>query len=247
MLKLILIILTNTLVFNAFAFEHKKPFDLFTYIDKPPFILDQEKEIGMSYDLARSLEAFAPTYHFQVVYVPKIRALKMLNEKSGALLWTNPLWVNDRKKSKYDWISNLMLDSELYITNDKDLVYKDISSLNGKVIVGVRGYVYVNFEDGASQHNFTRFNVRHESLVADMLLKNRADVGIIGLQSYWFMKRNNPDISKKTYILNGDGTPFYRSILTSKASPELNNIMVRWLRSDLGKKQWQAIKNKWLH
>lgn len=246
MRKLILILMINAVAFDGFAFDHKKPFDLFTYLNKPPFIVDQEKKIGMSYDLARALEAFVPSYHVQLLYVPKIRAIEMLT-KGGAMLWINPLWVNDKKKSKYDWISNLIVDSELYVTNDKNFVYNGVASLDGKVLAGVRGYTYVNLNEGLGQHKFTRVNVQHEALITDMLLKNRADVGIIGMQTFWFLERNNPEVKNRIFIANGDGIPFYRSILTSKASPELKNIMMRWFESDLGKKQWQDIKNKWLH
>ena len=80
-----------------------------------------------------------------------------------------------------------------------------------------------------------------------MLLSNRADVGVIGFQTYEYFKRTIPEIKGKLYVLNDYKKEFYRSILLDKSKLELKQDIDNWFISEQGMATWRALKAKWLH
>ena len=243
LLKGILIIIT---LFNSTVLLAKEDVEFYIYYDKPPFVIDKEKNIGLSYDFISALNDYSEKYHYLVSYAPKQRAISFAKEHSG-VLWTTPIWVEDPKKEKYAWIEDLIFESEQYITNDPDLVYKDVNSLAGKIVVGVRGYSYFNLEQAFNDNLMTRVDVHNEKIIPLMLLRDRADVGIIGMQTYEYLKRSIPEMQEKLYVLKGYKKYFYRSILIDKSKMELKQDIEKWINSPKGRAQWQALKEKWLY
>lgn len=243
--KLFCIIFLLILTFSAQIYS-KEHISLYTYLNKPPFIVDKENESGLSYDLVRSLNQFSTNYTYQLVYIPKQRSINFLIDP-GVLLWVNPLWVKDKEKIKYAWIEDLIKDKELYITNDPSLRYKNPTSLFGKTLVGVRGYTYINLENLVKKHKINRVDVTKELLVPQMLIKNRADIGVIGMQTYSYIQKEFPKITEKLFILENYEMEFTRSVLISKANIGIKDDINIWLASVQGKAQWLAMKQKWLH
>ena len=129
--------------FNPMLSYSKQDVEFYIYYDKPPFIVDKDNRIGLSYDFVDALSQYSEKYNYRVKYLPKKRAMDFSQKYSG-VLWTNHLWVNDPNSVKYNWITDLIFEQELYITNDENLTYKGLESLYGKVLVGVRGYTYYN-------------------------------------------------------------------------------------------------------
>ena len=236
MLLVLLFILDSTFTFA------KENVEFYIYFNKPPFIIDEEKQTGLSYEFIAALNEYSQKYHYTVSYVPKQRAINFAQDYSG-VLWTNPFWVGDPDRIKYD----LILDRENYITNDPKFTYQGIESLYGKSIVGVRGFTYFNLEPAFSEKKITRVNVHNEKLIPLMLLSNRADVGVIGFQTYEYFKRTIPEIKDKLYVLNDYKKEFYRSILLDKSKLELKQDIDNWFVSEQGMATWRALQAKWLH
>lgn len=219
----------------------KERVSLYTYFDKAPFIIDKDNKRGLSFDLARKLTEHSSLFRFEVVYLPKQRAIERL-DKRGAMLWINPLWVGDKSQTKYDWISDIINDSELYVSPDSELKYKGIESLYNKTMVGVRGYNYVNLDDAVAQGKIRRFDVTQESLIVDFLMKKRADFGVIGAQTFAYFQRNLVSTGSKLHIVSGYHNPFTRSILVSKADARLKQELQSWFATT----EWQSLQQKWL-
>ena len=55
---------------------------LYTYHQKPPFIVDKDKRQGLYYDLAEELNKISPIYKFHTVYVPRKRLNLMLTKRN---------------------------------------------------------------------------------------------------------------------------------------------------------------------
>ncbi|GHE84324.1 transporter substrate-binding domain-containing protein [Thalassotalea profundi] len=241
-LKILLLVLS---LLCSKAIHAKENVEFYIYIDKPPFIINKEKEIGLSYDFFNALNEYSDKFNYVLKYVPKLRAITFSKSQSG-VLWTTPFWVGDENLVKFDWISNLMSDRELYITNDSELTYEGIESLYGKELVGVRGFTYFNLEAAFNDKKITRVDVHNETIIPLMLLNNRADVGVIGLHAYNYLKNTMPEVKNKLYILEGYQKEFFRSILIDKSKPELKVDIENWFKSEEGKAKWLEIKAKWL-
>lgn len=242
LLKIFCIILPFITAFNV---EAKKEIALYIYFDKPPFIVDQKNKVGLSYDFSAALNRYSSIHKYSIIQTPKPR---ILNEKDvgNAVLWTNPAWVKDINMDKYDWILNLIPEQELYITHDKNLTYKNQSSLHNKKIATVRSYRYFNLEKLFNEGLAIRTNVHNERAVALMLVYKRADLGVVGLQTFEYFKRTIPEVRNNLNILSGYKESFQRGILINKSNPEIKHDIQGWLNSEEGKAEWQAIKNKWL-
>ncbi|MDO6446297.1 transporter substrate-binding domain-containing protein [Colwellia sp. 1_MG-2023] len=223
----------------------KTAIDLFIYVDKPPFTVDKNAKLGLNYDFAAALNRHSKEFHYSIVHIPKPRILTVDNNP-GVVLWTTPTWVDDTAMSKYDWILDLIPEQELYITHDKTMHYQEESSLHNKTIATVRSYTYFNLEKLFKNKLAIRVNVHNEKAVALMLMHKRADLGVIGLQTFEYFKRTIPDINDHLKILTGYNKVFQRSILISQSTPEIKQDIQGWLNSEEGKAEWQAIKDKWL-
>jgi len=219
---------------------------LYNYMDKAPFVVNENKSIGLNYDFVTFLNQHSIKYTYQLITIPKQRALAQLVTQ-GALLWVNPNWVDDLHQDKYWWIKNLITDRELYISNDPALIYHGPQTFTDKIYVGVRGYNYENLTTLTQQKKLTRVDVTKEELVPIMLYKNRADIGIIGAQTYFYFHKQHPDITKNLFILENYQLNFFRSILISKAKKAVKEDIESWFRSEQGQAQWLIIKKKWLH
>lgn len=233
------------LLFSSSSLVAKTTIELYVYFDKPPFIVDKKDRLGLSYDFAAALNQHSKTHHYVIVQMPKPRILTEDNIRS-AVLWTNPAWVDDIPMKKYDWILGLIPERELYITHDKNMNYQDISSLHNKTIATVRNYTYFNLEKLFKNNLAIRTNVHNEKAVTLMLLYKRADIGVVGLQTFEYFKRTIPDINDNLKILTGYNKAFQRSILISKSTPQLKQDIEAWFNSAKGKSEWLALKTKWL-
>jgi len=234
------------LIISSCSFAtNKQSIDLYTYIHKPPYAIDNNS-IGLSYDFINALNQHSKKYTYNLIYLPKLRALDSLSQTGGVILWTNPIWMDDVNETKFYWIKDLFNDKELYITNDQSLVYEDVTSLHNKTLVGVRGYTYFELDESFKKHNILRANVQREVLIPDMLLKKRGEVGVMGAQTYWYLVRKKPEIADNLFILKGHNKEFKRSILVSKLSPFIRKEIEVWLSSPTGKKQWADMTSKWL-
>ncbi|TYK67040.1 hypothetical protein [Colwellia echini] len=223
----------------------KVPIDIYVYLDKPPFIVDQANRIGLSYDFIDYLNDFSTTYSYRLSYLPKKRALKKLDD-NGVLLWIIPSWVNDDNQHKYHWINGLIIDKNIYLSKDPSLKYEDESSFFGKTIVGVRGYYYPDLKANFTNNKSLRIDVKNEPLIPLMLLKNRGDVGVLGYQTYYHLAKQHSQIATQLFVLNEPQHKYFRSILFSKSQPDVKQDFENWFNSTEGKANWQLLKKKWL-
>ena len=66
---------------------------LYTYHNKPPFIVDLEAKTGLDYDLAAYLSKRDPVNNYRTAYVPRRRLDRMIEtgELDGVVIGVNPL------------------------------------------------------------------------------------------------------------------------------------------------------------
>jgi polar amino acid transport system substrate-binding protein len=113
-------------------------------------------------------------------------------------------------------------------------------NLAGKTLAGVRGFVYANIEPALAQHSMRRFNTIGEEEVINMILKGRANTGIVSRSTFDYLY---PRISEmqNLYISARPHDQFERKILVPKNNPKLHadiELKLAQLQQD---QRWLAI------
>lgn len=234
------------IVFLSFSSQAKTVIDLYMYTDKPPYMIDSDLTKGLSHDFVAALNDHSNEFKFKLLYAPKARAHEALNQNNSGILWVNSRWFDDANQQKYLWSDDLIYDKEIFITHNKSFKYKDLKSLHNKTIVGTRGYFYFNLDALFEKRLLERVNVRAETYIPTFLIKKRADIGVMGFQTYFYLLRQNPQLGIELVVLENYDYKFTRSIMFDKKNVKVAEEINTWLRSEKGKKSWQTIKSKWL-
>lgn len=194
----------------------------YAYHLKPPFITNLSAEQGLYYDLSRFLSQNSE-YEFYTVFVPRKRIDKLLadNQLDGIVIGVNPKWFADVQKVKFRWTQSFFEDKDEFISlNTQPFDYSGADSLAGKTVAGVRGFVYANIQPALAQNRMQRFNTIGEEEVINMILKGRADTGIVSRSTFDYLYPRIPDM-QKLYISAQPHDQFERKILVPKNEPKL--------------------------
>ncbi|MCW8915281.1 MAG: transporter substrate-binding domain-containing protein [Magnetovibrio sp.] len=153
-----------------------------TYHNAPPFIVDADKQEGLTYDLARLLsDRSNGKYQFVVSLLPRKR-LNIFIEKLNTCVvpWVNPAWFQDKKMNKYSWTDGFMKDSNSVISHAaKPVEYSDPESLVGMNVIGLQGGQLVNLTELIKTKKIKKVEVRSYFQALKMIAAKRGDAAII--------------------------------------------------------------------
>ncbi len=153
-----------------------------TYHNAPPFIVDNDARIGLTYDLADMLsEQSEGRFNFVVDALPRMRLNSML-ERSPSLVvpWVNPRWFKDAKMERYLWTSGYMPDSNAIISSAiRPIEYTGPLSLIGKSLSGVLGGRWVGIDALVKDGQIKRINTSSYLSAMRMVLLGRTEATII--------------------------------------------------------------------
>ncbi|RDE19837.1 amino acid ABC transporter substrate-binding protein [Motiliproteus coralliicola] len=155
---------------------------LVTYHIAPPFIVDRDARIGLTYDLAEFLtERSEGRFHFVVEGLPRMRVNSRL-EKSSPLVvpWVNPHWFKDPTMERYLWTSGYLPDNNAVLSSViKPIEYTGPDSLIGKSLSGVLGGRWVGVDPLIEQGKIKRVDTSSYLSTLRMVLHGRVDATII--------------------------------------------------------------------
>ena len=118
---------------------------VYTYDDRPPFIVDKAKQDGLEYRLCTWLNKEGGKHHFtlKVVTAPEAKALVEKGELKGVLLGVNKVWFPEAVRNRYLWTPPVLWDRNLVISlGARKIEYVDPASLSGLKLAGVKGFAY---------------------------------------------------------------------------------------------------------
>lgn len=174
------------LAFNTKSALAAEYVPVWAYNPSPPFVLDQELETGLSYDLAKLLsERSKGQYSFEIEVLPRPRLdLNLSNNEPGVVFWVNNNWFGDPDKIKFLWSDTLIEGSASVLSPTANPVEFDgAESLIGMDLVGVRGHVYGPVDPLVEAGEISRKDVNSEESLIHFIASERAEVAIVAFSA----------------------------------------------------------------
>lgn len=248
MLRLIcLLFFLSPILAFAEKSDNKEFISVYSYHLKPPLIVDDSNGEGLYFDLINYLNSASSLYRFNLVYVPRKRIEKMLNEQTldGLLLGVNPVWFKDKSETKYFWTPRIFTDrDELVSLKSTSFEFINPSSLQDKIFGGVRGFYYYGINEFIKTNKALRVDTVQEIDLFSMLLNKRVDTAVISRSTYDYMLSINEwhgqfHLSKKPHDI------YDRRILIPHNLEEVYqhiNPLIEFLQFD---NQWKVTLEKY--
>lgn len=167
---------------------------LYVYHLKAPYILDNNEQTGLYYDVANILNRFQTNVVFTTYFVPRKRLDKMVETGllDGLVLGVNPIWFKDAEQEKFLWSDTLFEDVDDFVSfKQKPFDYENQTSLIGKTLGGILGYRYYGVDELVEQGQLTRVNTNEEQHLLEMLTKGRLDVAIVSRSTREYLEHVN--------------------------------------------------------
>lgn len=222
---------------------HAEVVSVWIYHATPPFVVDQAKKTGLSYDLAKLLtERSEGRYDFHVEVLPRVRLDERLSSGDpGIVFWANNVWFGDKDKSRYLWSSAIMQDENAVISPVSDpLEYDNADSLIGKDFVGVRGHHYQYIDALVRQGDINRLDVISQEAALLSIASGHTDVSILANCTAVYYSKNLK-LGDKIHFSSNPHTHYQRHILVQ---PQLRTVFafVEEFATELADNaQWQVL------
>ncbi|MHA5498443.1 substrate-binding periplasmic protein [Pseudomonas aeruginosa] len=213
---------------------------LFCYQRKPPYVLDENPNQGLYFDLAHELSQKLPQYTFVIRSIPRARLdyLLIRNELKGLVVGANPDWFSDA--SRHNWTIPFIDDANLLVSRSEGKAAK----LPKETLVGLRvglieGHHYPDLKDLLWSNKIVREDAPTEHSNLQRLSKGWIDATIVGERTMAFYLRRDRNLHDRLYIHEPPLTRYQRQILVpaqyAHLVPELNSA-IETLKNDTS---WQ--------
>ncbi len=192
---------------------------------QPPFIIDEKKEHGLTFDLLNAINELQDDYRFVGKFYP-IKQLFANYEKHNVHL----VALGDLK---WGW-SELNAVGSLSLTNGKDVFFSlksNATDEKNKGIAAVRGfhYAFANFDPVELSQLPNISLVNDEPTVVKMVLRGRVGRGISSEAYLKWLSVSNPKLSAKLKIEPKEDHNYNRQFIVLPNSlisvEEINNIV----------------------
>lgn len=217
---------------------------VYTYHSHPPFVLAKGK--GLTYDLADFLsERSGGRFSFEVSVLSRPHLNKIIKKRSAAVVpWVNPAWFGDKEEVKYTWAQGvLMPDGNAVVSSQTGggFNYDGPSSVEGKVIGGLRGHRYAGIDDFIKDTGLAK---RVDADTHNANIKKLRD-GLIDLmlipESATFFKIKTENLSSELYVSAIPHSRYERRLMVLHESLELKEFIEQFLVDMSSDGDWQKI------
>ncbi len=239
--RVVLVILCIATVWFSASLNAKQRVSLYSYHLMPPYIIDEDEYLGLYFDFANYLNRVQSNVKYQVVYVPRKRLDHLLanDQMDGIIIGVNPVWFGDKNQTRYTWSKALFFDRDEFVSHQKNkLEYNGPSSLYGKSIGGIKGFKYFGVDQLVKQKKAMRINVDSETLLVDILKKQRVDVAIISRATLDYLVPAGERLNL-FHLSHQPHDQFYRYLMT----PHQNKAVLQQIEQFMSQRAFQA---QWL-
>lgn len=214
---------------------------VFTYNDRPPFVVDKTKQDGLEYRLVQWLNTQGKAYHFtlKVVTGPEAKAMVAAKDMKGVLIGVSPAWFTEEVRNTWLWTPPVLWDRNVIISlTPIKIEYSGPSALEGRTLAGVKGFFYPGIMDAIKEGKIKRVDTDSEIASLEMVAAKKVDVTII---SEWTLL-----YAQLRLLMDGDfymaGKPFQefeRKILVPPAMKDLHEYLTKILTDVKKNAGWQ--------
>lgn len=222
------------------------PVPMYNYIDAP-FILPDG---GIGKDLTDYLNAKLAgkfTLHLSNVARSKLNYAVLNNpEFKGVVAFTNPAFLGDEGKTKYNWTDSFMTDeTQVVSTTAKPVDFKgDKAALKGKTGGGILGFVYKPMEPELGT-SIKRDDAASDDKNLEKLLAGKIDFAIMNESAIKYLQ-TQPNFAGKFTVAKTPISKITRHLMVDKRAPaglyEALEAIVKAMPND---PQWKAVLSKY--
>jgi polar amino acid transport system substrate-binding protein len=227
--------------------DSTKTIYLYTYHNKPPFVVDEELGIGLYYDLAQYLSDKDPLHTYQTNYIPRKRLDRMIEMASldGVIIGVSPVWFDDVKQTRFLWLPSIYADRDEFVSlNTSPFEFTGPESLMGKILAGVAGYYYFGVNEAIDRRLVSRIDTIGELQVLELITLGRADFGIVSKSVFTYLNSID-DLPDVFHLSEQSHNVFLRRAFTLHQHIETYKSMLPLLESLDDDPTWQAIRAKY--
>lgn len=202
------------LLLPAFALAEKVEF--ITYHSGPPFIVDEETQLGLTYDLAEFLSKNSKgRYQFSVSLWPRARLNDLLKSgKEAVVPWTRPIWFRDPQKEHFLWTEGFFPGSNAIVSyTDNPIDYEGPESLIGTSMVGLQGGRWAELELWVEQGKINRINTSNYLSALNMVARHRVDATLVPLLVARYLMANENSLRDTLFISTISSSTYHRHFL----------------------------------
>lgn len=223
---LLLLTLTLTSALSYGAPNNANKFYVCSAYKSGPFIIDENKRLGLLYTFTDFLNAQAKgKYQFDVLLLPRARLLLELQTNNHCIVpFVSYQWF-DPSKTLYNWSQPLIEDANVILSSQAT----KLESLAKEKVVGLRTSQVIGFFDDQLEtlikdKTVIRFDsISLEKSVA-MVAKHRIDFIVSGRIPLQYLI-NKHQIEDKIYLSKKTTATFNRSVMSPKYNPELSEFI----------------------
>jgi polar amino acid transport system substrate-binding protein len=214
---------------------------VFTYNDRPPFVVDKAKGDGIEYRLCAWMNTQGSQYHFtlKVVSAPEAKAMVAGHDLKGVLIGVSPAWFSEEVRNTWLWSPSVLWDrNEVVSLNSKKVEYNGPATMEGHTFAAVKGFFYPGLMEPIKAGKIERLDTVSELLSLELVAAKKADVTIV---SEWTLL-----YAQLRLFMDGDFyqatkpfQEFERKILLPPDAKALHDFLTRILANLKTNQGWQ--------
>lgn len=219
-----------------------EPLTLFSYQQKPPYVIEAENGQGLYFELAEQLNARLPQYRFTVRELPRNRIDHLLARHTleGLVVGASPDWFPDA--AHYLWTEPFIDDANLLVSRGAGInSVLSLNQLNGLRVGLVRGHRYPELESLIEARQIIREDGVSEKTNLLRLSRGWIDATVVGKRTLDFYFNEQRGLRREVHVAQPPIYRYRRHILVPAAYapmlPSLNRALDDVLHSDA----WQSI------
>ena len=205
---------------------------------QPPFSFHKDRQQGLVFDVIKALNSYQDKYTFEASIYPTKRILK-----SPKQLDLHIIAFNDEN---WGW-SQRNAKGSLTLTNGKDvfIARKDNKLRSTTAAVSGYHYAFADYDPIKLETMPGVTAVQNEELVLDMVLRNRADRGVISLTFLQWVKVSDPQAYAKIEVVDQPDHTYNRQFIMLSWSPiathEMNELLLNMKKDGI----WDKVFGKY--
>ena len=235
------------MVSPASANQNDRTVYLYTYHNKPPFVVDEQRREGLYFDMAAYFTLLVPDVSFRTIYLPRKRLNLMIENQTldGAVIGVSPVWFGDKDETRFLWLPTIYPDRDEFVSLSSDpFEFTGTDSLHGKVFAGVSGYYYFGVNQAVADKHLMRIDTIGERQVLELIERQRADIGIVS-QSVFAYLRSTGELSDIYHFSARPHDEFNRRAFTLKKHRDIYEMMQALTENLLDDPVWQKMVQKY--
>ncbi|MFK0573169.1 hypothetical protein [Endozoicomonas sp.] len=222
---------------------------VWSYYESPPFVVDMMEKKGLSFDFVEMLNLSKDNdqYEFVLKLVPRKRLNTYLsNDDRGIVLWVNPLFFDDKNKTRYKWTRRILEDEQSFISRASDpFIFKDAKSLTEPnfILGGIRGHIYTGIQNKIDEGLIKRHDVSRENQFIGMLLTKRVNTFLIPYTTMKYYEQSM-GLTGKIFYSPKPLNSYTRSILVNHKS-DVFKFLSKTVDNLANNKSWKVLLDRY--